>query len=42
MSGKYFEHEELLSPPVKRAAYSDRTDSSLRKTKTPHKRARVI
>ncbi len=25
MSSKYFEHEELLSPPVKRAAYSDRT-----------------
>ena len=25
MSKKYFEHEELLSPPIKRAAYSDRT-----------------
>jgi len=25
MSGKYFDHEELLLPPVKRAAYSDRT-----------------
>lgn len=25
MSNKYFEHEELLLPPVKRAAYSDRT-----------------
>ena len=22
---KYFEYEELLSPPIKRAAYSDRT-----------------
>lgn len=25
MSGKYFEYPELLSPPIKRAAYSDRT-----------------